>query len=110
MKHATDGAAIARSFGFSERVCQLIGLHVTAKRYLVRIDSRYWQRLSDESKASLVEQGGTLTLNEVKIFEASIYFDDSIRLRLADDMAKDPARITRDLESFYSIITKALRT
>jgi len=109
-EHAADGSAIARSLGFSDRVCQLIGLHVTAKRYLVRIDPRYWQRLSSESKASLVEQGGALTLGELKEFEASAYFGDAIRLRLADDMAKDPTRITKGLECFYPIITKALLT
>ncbi|MGC9155382.1 MAG: HD domain-containing protein, partial [Ferrimicrobium sp.] len=57
-EHASDGLRLALALGFSERVGQLIGLHVTAKRYLVRTDSRYWGRLSRESRATLVEQGG----------------------------------------------------
>jgi len=107
-QHASDGSRLARAMGFSERVGQLIGLHVTAKRYLVRTDSRYWGRLSRESRATLVEQGGELGLDEVVSFEASPYFDDAIRLRLADDMAKDPSRPRVQLESFYPIIAEAL--
>ncbi|WP_298208644.1 hypothetical protein [Ferrimicrobium sp.] len=107
-QHASEGSRLVRELGFSERVGQLIGLHVTAKRYLVRTDPRYWGRLSKESRATLVEQGGQLALDEVKRFEASPFFDDAVRLRLADDMAKDPHRVRGDIEKFYPIIAEAL--
>jgi predicted HD phosphohydrolase len=106
--HADDSAKIALELGFSARVVELIALHVTAKRYLVRSDERYWSRLSRESRATLVEQGGTLSITEVARFEASPYFGDVIRLRLADDMAKDPGRVTRSLVEFAPIIESAL--
>jgi predicted HD phosphohydrolase len=106
--HADESARIAQELGFSPRVVELIALHVTAKRYLVRADSRYWGKLSKESRATLVEQGGALPITEVATFEASAHFGDAIRLRLADDMAKDPVRRTRPLLEFTPIIEHAL--
>ncbi len=108
LHHARDGAQLALSLGFSTRVAELIALHVTAKRYLVRTDERYWGVLSRESRATLVEQGGPLPITEVEAFESSGHFDDAIRLRLADYMAKDPLRGARRVEHLYPIVDRAL--
>lgn len=51
--HDLLGEDYLREFGFSEKVCQLVGGHVYSKRYLTAVDPSYHDQLSDASKASL---------------------------------------------------------
>lgn len=51
--HEILGESYLRSIGFSERVCQLVGAHVMAKRYLVATDKSYHDGLSETSKRTL---------------------------------------------------------
>jgi putative nucleotidyltransferase with HDIG domain len=51
--HEILGEAYLRQIGFSDKVCQLVGAHVIAKRYLVTTDQRYYDGLSETSKRTL---------------------------------------------------------
>jgi putative nucleotidyltransferase with HDIG domain len=54
--HEVLGERYLRQLGFSEMVCQLVGAHVVAKRYLCAVDKDYWAGLSRASKQTLVFQ------------------------------------------------------
>jgi predicted HD phosphohydrolase len=42
-----------RGLSFSEKICQLVGAHVMAKRYLTAVDGKYYDGLSELSKQTL---------------------------------------------------------
>lgn len=54
--HDSVGERYLRSIGFSNRVCEIVGAHVWAKRYLCATEGGYWGDLSKSSKATLVHQ------------------------------------------------------
>jgi putative nucleotidyltransferase with HDIG domain len=56
--HEVVGERYLRELGFSEKVCQLVGAHVTAKRYLTAVDKGYYDGLSQSSKQTLKYQVG----------------------------------------------------
>ncbi|KAF8847302.1 hypothetical protein BDZ45DRAFT_607657 [Acephala macrosclerotiorum] len=45
-----------RELGLSEKICQLVGTHVMAKRYLTAVDKRYYDGLSGSSRQTLKSQ------------------------------------------------------
>jgi putative nucleotidyltransferase with HDIG domain len=51
--HEVLGERYLRQLGFSEMICQLVGAHVVAKRYLCAVDPEYWGGLSRASKTTL---------------------------------------------------------
>jgi predicted HD phosphohydrolase len=51
--HEVLGEQYLRQLGFSEKICQLVGAHVTAKRYLCATEKGYWESLSKSSKRTL---------------------------------------------------------
>lgn len=51
--HEVLGERYLRQLGFSEMICQLVGAHVIAKRYLCAVDPDYWAGLSRSSKQTL---------------------------------------------------------
>ena len=53
MSHEVLGEKYLRRLGFSEKICQLVGAHVMAKRYLTAVDEGYYDGLSESSKATL---------------------------------------------------------
>jgi predicted HD phosphohydrolase len=53
MSHVLLGEKYLRQLGFSEKICQLVGTHVMAKRYLTAVDEGYYDGLSESSKATL---------------------------------------------------------
>lgn len=53
--HEVLGERYLRGLGFSEKVCQLVGSHVMAKRYLAA-DEAYYEELSWNSKNTLKHQ------------------------------------------------------
>ena len=60
--HEVLGERYLRQLGFSEMICQLVGAHVVAKRYLCAVDSDYWAGLSRSSKQTLVFQVSELVV------------------------------------------------
>lgn len=54
--HEVLGERYLRQLSFSEKICQLVGAHVVAKRYLTAVDEKYYDGLSETSKMSLTFQ------------------------------------------------------
>lgn len=54
--HELLGEKYLRDIGYSEKITQLVGAHVMAKRYLTAVDKTYYDGLSDSSKKTLVFQ------------------------------------------------------
>jgi putative nucleotidyltransferase with HDIG domain len=54
--HDVLGERYLRQLGFSEKVCQLVGAHVWAKRYLTATEPGYYEALSSTSKRTLKYQ------------------------------------------------------
>lgn len=54
--HEALGESYLRELGFSETICQLVGAHVMAKRYLTAVDGEYYDGLSQTSKTTLKYQ------------------------------------------------------
>jgi len=73
---------------FPEAVAEPIRLHVAAKRYLCAMNDEYQRGLSTASIQSLALQGGPMSDEEVRAFEASPYARECLRLRRWDDLAK----------------------
>jgi predicted HD phosphohydrolase len=54
--HELLGEVYLRQLGFSDKICQLVGAHVIAKRYLTAVDKDYYDGLSHNSKVTLKYQ------------------------------------------------------
>jgi len=89
---------------FSSAVLEPIRLHVDAKRYLCATDAAYYDRLSADSKRSLMLQGGIFNASDAAAFIARPHAADAVRLRLWDDLAKDAAMVTPDLPYFTALM------
>lgn len=101
--HEEVGATFCREH-LTERCAYMVGQHVPAKRYLVTVDQAYADGLSPASVRSLARQGGGMTPEEVREFEAHPWSQDAARLRRWDDGAKRPGARTDDLASFGSTL------
>jgi gamma-butyrobetaine dioxygenase len=75
---------------FTDRVGELVRLHVAAKRVLVATDAAYRETLTPVSQASLRVQGGPASVDEVEAFRAGPWADDALDIRRWDDRAKVP--------------------
>lgn len=93
---------------FDDEVCQPVKLHVAAKRYFCATNAKYQSKLSAASLQSLALQGGAMSDDEVKTFRANRYYHDALRLRVWDDLAKDPDLITPDITHFMSYVENSL--
>lgn len=106
--HETIGAEYLARLGFSMKVQALVGAHVAAKRYLVALNPSYGETLSDASKASLRFQGGPMTEDEIKAFEADGLHVEKCALRKWDDGAKIVGLEVNGVESYRTMIEKHL--
>ena len=73
---------------FPPSVTGPIALHVRAKRYRCAVDPEYHDGLSDGSRASLVLQGGPMSVDEADAFAASPASAAAVDLRRWDDGGK----------------------
>jgi predicted HD phosphohydrolase len=94
--HDTRGAALVEPL-LGSRVATLVAGHVQAKRYLVAMDARYRNGLSDRSSVTLAAQGDAMTDDEVRDFEASPGWETLVLLRRADERAKVPGAVVPPL-------------
>jgi phosphonate degradation associated HDIG domain protein len=94
---------------FGSEVAEPVRLHVDAKRYLCATESGYFRTLSPASVASLALQGGPFTAEGAATFAARPYADDAVRLRRWDERAKDPAAVTKPLESYAPLLRRLAR-
>ena len=86
--HELIGANYLRDKGFPEIICKLVGGHVATKRYLISKDKSYYDNLSEASKETYKRQGGTMTSEEINVFEKDNLFILHIKMREYDDKAK----------------------
>ena len=101
--HGWAGADAVRGL-LGERVAELVGLHIDAKRYLVTTDLAYRAILSPASIETLALQGGDMRPEETARFEAFAHWRDALRLRRADEAAKTPGRAVPGLEAWLPAI------
>jgi phosphonate degradation associated HDIG domain protein len=85
---------------FPDTVIDAIQRHVSAKRYLCATRPEYYAALSDDSKRSLTLQGGVFSPEQANAFLEEPGAHDAIRLRVWDDLAKQPGLSTPDLDHF----------
>jgi phosphonate degradation associated HDIG domain protein len=85
---------------FDAGVTQPIRLHVDAKRYLCATRSGYRAALSDDSKRSLLLQGGVFTAAQCEAFLRQSGAADAVRVRVWDDLAKCEALATPPLSHY----------
>ena len=81
-------------------VLDAIGLHVDAKRYLCFANDSYHARLSDDSKRSLLLQGGVFDACAATAFLARPGARDAVLVRQWDDLAKQADLRTPSLAHF----------
>ena len=93
---------------FDAEVIEPVRLHVQAKRYLVAVDARYAQTLSVASAHTLSLQGGAMSHDELRLFEALPYSAQALALRRWDDLAKQPGRRTPTL-GYYLTLADSVR-
>jgi gamma-butyrobetaine dioxygenase len=108
LEHEAAGARFCRA-ELGERIGWLVGAHVPAKRYLVAVDATYAAQLSPASVASLVEQGGPMSADEVVEFEKNPWAHEAAALRRWDDAAKVPGASAPTLEDLEPYIARCLR-
>ena len=106
--HSAMGAAFARAAGLPEAVASAVGLHVEAKRALVASDPGYFAKLSEASVQTLKRQGGPMNASELAAFEAAPGADVALRLRVYDDLGKDPGRDVPGLGAYEDGIYEAI--
>ena len=85
---------------FPDAVLDAIKLHVDAKRYLCQANPDYFERLSDDSKRSLVLQGGVFSAEQAAAFLNQGGARDAVVLRQWDDLAKQADLHTPSLAHF----------
>lgn len=95
--------------GFSDAVTEPIRLHVNAKRYLCAVDDTYWQDLSPASKQSLKLQGGIFSPQAAQEFIQQLHAPAAVKLRVWDDLAKQPNYPTPALSEFIPTIQTCLQ-
>lgn len=125
--HEKLGERYLRELGFSDKICQLVGAHVMAKRYLTAKDQGYYDGLSKSSKMTLkfqvcsgsylwceskpltrAVQGGIFDEAQVEEAEKDPLLHDKLAVRRWDDMAKDPDMKTPDLAAFKDMAVRSL--
>ena len=94
---------------FGPEVTEPVRLHVPAKRYLCGKYPNYFDKLSADSVRSLALQGGPMSAEEITEFEKNPHFQAAVRLRVIDDLAKDPAAVTPPFRHFLPAIDASLR-
>lgn len=95
---------------FPEAVIEPIRLHVAAKRYLCGVEPDYLGGLSPASKHSLLQQGGPFTDGEAADFIVQPHARDAVQLRVWDDQAKSPTRLTPGWAHFGAVLQRVYRS
>lgn len=86
--HEDVGANYLASLGFPHEVCELVRMHVRAKRYLASCDG---YTCSPASASTLRQQGGAMHIYEATLFQRDKLFSLAVLLRTYDDSGKDDA-------------------
>ena len=92
---------------FKKNVVEPIKIHVKAKRYLAR-NQKFYNILSQASKASLHLQGGVMNEKEAEAFEKEKFFDDAIKLRKFDENAKKAGLKIKPINEYKNLLISKL--
>ena len=102
--HENIGARWLAGLGVDTRVCGLVASHVQAKRYLALRKPGYHDALSEASRGTLRFQGGPMSEDEARRFEADPLFAAKLRLRVWDEGAKDPQLQAAGLDTYLDML------
>lgn len=86
--HDKWGEQFLRERGFSERVIVPVANHANSKRYLCTTRPQYLAELSPASVETMKYQGGLMDADEVKAFQQTPFYAESLTVRYLDDAAK----------------------
>ncbi len=106
-RHEELGAKLLSKF-FPPEIVEPARLHVAAKRYLCWKDPGYFDGLSSASRMSLQIQGGRMSDEEAREFEANPFYEIAVRVRHYDDMGKVAGMPTRDIDEYRELISEFL--
>jgi predicted HD phosphohydrolase len=107
--HGIIASNYLKKLGMNSRICFLVEKHIDAKRYLVTIDKKNYDKLSDASKKTLEFQGGKMTDEELYKFENSEEFLNILKIRNYDDNGKQINKDLPNIETFKQLIKKYLK-
>lgn len=107
--HENLGMEFLIKRGFSKRIGLLVKSHVEAKRYLTFKYPDYFQKLSDASKKTLEYQGGIMSDEEAIAFENNPLFEDFIKMRTLDDLAKVEGKPLPDINYYKAMAVRHLQ-
>jgi len=93
---------------FGKPVAEPVKLHVAAKRYLCTTEAAYEQQLSPTSRKSYHDQGGRMQAEELHAFTQNPHYQDALRLRRWDDIAKVPGKSVPALETYLPVLQACL--
>lgn len=105
--HEEAGARVLEQF-FPSVVTDCVRFHVAAKRYLCATRPEYLALLSDASVHSLNLQGGPMSDQEVKEFEANPNLADIVSVRYLDDAGKEPDMETPGFDHFAPMVQRVV--
>jgi gamma-butyrobetaine dioxygenase len=106
-RHDASGARwLSRWFG--PEVTEPVRLHVAAKRFLVATERDYAEKLSSASVHTLRLQGGPMSQQEVREFEAFPYASVAVALRRLDEAAKDGSWVAPGLDDHRDLLRRVL--
>ena len=105
-KHEDVGYEFLKKY-FIKDVLGPIKYHVKAKKYLAR-EERYYKLLSEASKISLKLQGGVMSNEEAEKFENNEFFENSIKLRKFDEIAKKSGLKIKSINDYKNLLTAKL--
>ncbi|WP_339902415.1 phosphonate degradation HD-domain oxygenase [uncultured Cyclobacterium sp.] len=108
MDHEKLGADYLRKLGFPEKVARLVESHVEAKRYLTFKNPVYFQKLSEASKQTLNFQGGVMTTEEAREFEADPEHKLILKMREWDERAKETGIPIPKLDAYKKMALELL--
>ncbi len=91
---------------FSDDVLNAIKLHVDAKRYLCAVRPEYHAQLSEDSKRSLLLQGGIFNDFAAAEFIRQPGAQRSVQVRVWDDAAKHVNLVTPTLDHFMQCASR----
>jgi predicted HD phosphohydrolase len=111
--HERVGFEYLQQLGFPQLVCELVGNHVEAKRYLCTTNNKYLNTLSKASLATLYLQGGLMNEDELCNFINQEHCKLYVKMHNYDDNAKKPeffteASFNTNLDFFIEIMKKTL--
>ena len=95
---------------FGKAVAEPVRLHVAAKRYLCAVNPGYHDKLSEDSRRSLLLQGGPMSATEVAAFDKLEHRAAALALRMIDDEAKVAGLPTAGLDDYRPIAARLQRT